>query len=296
MRSRLSSTTLIAGSALLIALALTIFNPSKHSLFDPLDMKYREVAAAPGQPMPAAQRHDLAGLQVFNVTLVRIRDAYVDPGRISPKGMLYAALDSVQFNVPEVLVEPYPDRDEVVVVVNDKRQKFSTSEVDSPWRLAGKLKRVFRFIEANMNPGADLADVEYSAVNGMLRTLDPHSVLLDPETAREMDVSTSGKFGGLGIVIRMVDGKLTVQRPMKGTPAMAAGVKNDHRQRFQSQILAMHKGGFHNDPGFSDRQCHVSPYPRTCIRAFNSSLRACSTGSVYPDGCTRPRKTRSQAA
>ena len=190
MRSRLSSTTLIAGSALLIALALTIFNPSKHSLFDPLDMKYREVAAAPGQPMPAAQRHDLAGLQVFNVTLVRIRDAYVDPGRISPKGMLYAALDSVQFNVPEVLVEPYPDRDEVVVVVNDKRQKFSTSEVDSPWRLAGKLKRVFRFIEANMNPGADLADVEYSAVNGMLRTLDPHSVLLDPETARSFHDET----------------------------------------------------------------------------------------------------------
>ncbi|HUH02584.1 MAG TPA: hypothetical protein VML75_11375, partial [Kofleriaceae bacterium] len=168
MRSRLSSTTLIAGLALVLALALTIFNPSQQGLFDPLEMKYREVAAAPGQPMPVAQKHDLAGLSVFNLTLVRIRDAYVDPARISPKAMLYAALDSVQFNIPEVLIEPFPDRDEVVVVVNDKRQKFTTSEVDSPWRLAGKLKRVFRFIEANMNAGANLADVEYSAVNGML--------------------------------------------------------------------------------------------------------------------------------
>jgi carboxyl-terminal processing protease len=80
-----------------------------------------------------------------------------------------------------------------------------------------------------MNQGADLAQVEYAAVNGMLSTLDPHSTLLDPEAAREMDLTTSGKFGGLGIVIRMVDKKLTVIRPMKDTPAWRAGVKpNDH--------------------------------------------------------------------
>ena len=43
---------------------------------------------------------------------------------------------------------------------------------------------IFRFIEANMNAGTDLAKVEYSAVNGMLSTLDPHSILMDPEQAR----------------------------------------------------------------------------------------------------------------
>src|SRR5262249_39860371 len=76
---------------------------------------------------------------------------------------------------------------------------------------------------------ADLAQVEYAAVNGMLSTLDPHSTLLDPEAAREMDLTTSGKFGGLGIVIRMVEKKLTVIRPMKDTPAWRAGIKaGDH--------------------------------------------------------------------
>ncbi|MBA2542568.1 MAG: PDZ domain-containing protein, partial [Deltaproteobacteria bacterium] len=92
------------------------------------------------------------------------------------------------------------------------------------------LKKVFRFIEANMNGnGADLAKVEYAAVNGMLSTLDPHSVLMDPEQARDMDVSTSGKFGGLGIVIRMIDRKLTVVKPMKDTPAWRKGIKaGDH--------------------------------------------------------------------
>ena len=80
-----------------------------------------------------------------------------------------------------------------------------------------------------MNAGADLAKVEYAAVNGMLSTLDPHSILMDPEQARDMDVSTSGKFGGLGIVIRMIDRKLTVVKPMKDTPAWRKGIKaGDH--------------------------------------------------------------------
>jgi carboxyl-terminal processing protease len=63
----------------------------------------------------------------------------------------------------------------------------------------------------------------------MLSTLDPHSILMDPEQARDMDVSTSGKFGGLGIVIRMVDRKLMVIKPMKDTPAWRKGIKaGDH--------------------------------------------------------------------
>ena len=83
-----------------------------------------------------------------------------------------------------------------------------------------------------MNGGADLAKVEYAAVNGMLSTLDPHSILMDPEQARDMDVSTSGKFGGLGIVIGMIDRKLTVMKPMKDTPAWQQGHqgRRSHRQ------------------------------------------------------------------
>ena len=52
---------------------------------------------------------------------------------------------------------------------------------------------------------------------------------MDPEQARDMDVSTSGKFGGLGIVIKMIDRKLTVVKPMKDTPASRKGIKaGDH--------------------------------------------------------------------
>ncbi|MCB9573435.1 MAG: PDZ domain-containing protein [Kofleriaceae bacterium] len=233
MRSRLSLNALVVGVALVTAVTLTFVHRTPSGVVS-FSVKPQEVRAEPGAP--PVVKHDLSALKIFNLTLVRLKENYVDPTRIDPKQMLYKALDSVQFNVPEVLVEAFPDRDELVVVVNDQRQTFSTEDVDSPWRLARKLTKVFRFVEANMNSGADLAAVEYAAINGMLSTLDPHSVLMDPEAAREMDVSTSGKFGGLGIVIRMIDKKLTVVRPMKNTPAWKKGVQaGDHIVKIDSE-------------------------------------------------------------
>ncbi len=223
---------LVVAIAAASALVLTVVHRSPEGLVS-ISLDSQPVRAAPGEPAGSAR--DLTELKIFNLTLVRLKERYVDPARIDPKKMLYQALDSVQFNIPEVLVEPSPDTNEVAVVVNDKREVFNTDDIDSPWRLAAKLKKVFRFIQANMNSGADLAQVEYAAVNGMLSTLDPHSTLLDPEAAREMDLTTSGKFGGLGIVIRIVDKKLTVIRPMKDTPAWRAGVKaGDHIVRINS--------------------------------------------------------------
>ena len=231
MRSRLNL-ALVVGAGVL-AMVLTVVRQSPSGVVS-LELDTKEVRAAPGRP--AIAKHDLAALKIFNITLVRIKDRYVDPGRVDPKKMLYAALDGVQFNIPEVLVEPDPAHNKVKVTVNDKPEIFETDDVDSPWRLAAKLKKVFRFIEANMNAGADLAKVEYAAVNGMLSTLDPHSILMDPEQARDMDMSTSGKFGGLGIVIRMVDSKLMVIKPMKGTPAYRKGIKaGDHIVRINTE-------------------------------------------------------------
>jgi carboxyl-terminal processing protease len=224
MRSRLNLALVVGAGAL--ALVLTVIRQSPEGVVS-LEAGVTEVRAAPGKQVQI--RHDLSALKIFNMTLVRIKDRYVDPARVDPKKMLYSALDSVQFNIPEVLVEPDVAHHKVKVTVNDKPEVFDTEDVDSPWRLAAKLKKVFRFIEANMNAGADLAKVEYAAVNGMLGTLDPHSILMDPEQARDMDVSTSGKFGGLGIVIRMIERKLTVVKPMKNTPASRKGIKaGDH--------------------------------------------------------------------
>jgi carboxyl-terminal processing protease len=72
-------------------------------------------------------------------------------------------------------------------------------------------------------------DVIYGAIKGTLRGLDPHSSFLDPEMYREMQVETSGSFGGLGIEITLKDDVLTVVAPIEGTPAYRAGIQSGDR-------------------------------------------------------------------
>lgn len=64
-----------------------------------------------------------------------------------------------------------------------------------------------------------------SAIRGMLSGLDPHSAYLDPEEYKEITVSTSGKFGGLGIEVQMQDGAVLVVAPIDDTPAARAGIQ-----------------------------------------------------------------------
>ena len=68
-------------------------------------------------------------------------------------------------------------------------------------------------------------DLIYNAIKGTLRGLDPHSSFLDPDSYREMQVETSGSFGGLGIEITLRDDVLTVVAPIEGTPAYRAGLQ-----------------------------------------------------------------------
>ncbi|MCB1734500.1 MAG: S41 family peptidase [Gammaproteobacteria bacterium] len=65
-----------------------------------------------------------------------------------------------------------------------------------------------------------------SAIRGMLADLDPHSAYLDQESFKELQVGTSGEFGGLGIEVGMEDGFVKVVSPIDDTPAERAGVKS----------------------------------------------------------------------
>ena len=64
-----------------------------------------------------------------------------------------------------------------------------------------------------------------SAIKGMLHDLDPHSVYLKPKDYKDLEASTSGKFGGLGMEVGMEGGYIKVISPIDGTPANKAGIK-----------------------------------------------------------------------
>ncbi|HYT98399.1 MAG TPA: S41 family peptidase [Casimicrobiaceae bacterium] len=64
------------------------------------------------------------------------------------------------------------------------------------------------------------------AINGMVHGLDPHSDFLDADAFKELQVSTQGKFGGLGIEVGVEDGIVRVISPIEDTPAFRAGIKS----------------------------------------------------------------------
>ena len=67
-------------------------------------------------------------------------------------------------------------------------------------------------------------DLTYSALRGMLSSLDPHSQFMEPTDFRDMQDETRSEFGGLGIVVSTKDGVLTVVSPMEDTPGFRAGI------------------------------------------------------------------------
>ena len=85
--------------------------------------------------------------------------------------------------------------------------------------------RVLNLIERNYVEEVDSEELTESAIQGMLRTLDPYSAYLTPERFRELEIGTTGEFGGVGMEVTVENGILTVITPIEGTPAERAGIK-----------------------------------------------------------------------
>ncbi len=72
----------------------------------------------------------------------------------------------------------------------------------------------------------DSAQLVYGSIDGMLRTLDPHSSFLDPRAYAQMRERQEGHYYGLGITIQVIDGDITVVNlPFEGSPAYRAGIR-----------------------------------------------------------------------
>jgi carboxyl-terminal processing protease len=67
--------------------------------------------------------------------------------------------------------------------------------------------------------------VIYSAIDGMLHTLDPHSSFFDPKSYAQMRERQEGRYYGLGITIQAIDGDITVMSIFEGSPAYKKGLR-----------------------------------------------------------------------
>jgi carboxyl-terminal processing protease len=107
----------------------------------------------------------------------------------------------------------------------DAKETGLSGEGENTYERLKVFSEILSLIESSyVEPVESKALIE-GAIRGMVKALDPHTSYLPPEAFREMQVETSGKFGGLGIEISLRNGVLTVISPIEGTPAFNAGIQ-----------------------------------------------------------------------
>ena len=74
---------------------------------------------------------------------------------------------------------------------------------------------VIAIIKKSYVENVDTKKLVYSAINGMLSSLDPHSSFMTPESYKEMRIDTKGSFAGIGLEVFLKDNFLTVVSPFE---------------------------------------------------------------------------------
>ncbi len=105
----------------------------------------------------------------------------------------------------------------------------ASSHVYALDRSAYKQLKVFSevldIVDRNYVESVDSKKLIQGAINGLMKSLDPHSTFMTEEMYKELEVETKGSFGGVGIEITILKDVLTVVSPIEDTPAYLAGVK-----------------------------------------------------------------------
>ena len=103
------------------------------------------------------------------------------------------------------------------------------SKVDAVDQATYRSLKVFNealdMVEKNYVEKVDSKTLIQEAINGMMKSLDPHSSYLSTEMYKELQSDTKGSFGGIGIEITMQNEILTVVSPIEDTPAFLAGIQ-----------------------------------------------------------------------
>ncbi len=105
-----------------------------------------------------------------------------------------------------------------------ERETVNHASATLPLEELRTFSEVFGKIKADYVEEVDDKELLEHAIQGMLSGLDPHSAFLNQDDFKDLQVGTTGQFGGLGIEVSMEDGFVKVVSPIDDTPAQRAGV------------------------------------------------------------------------
>lgn len=108
-------------------------------------------------------------------------------------------------------------------VVSDSRVSASVDR--SIYTNLKVFTEILSIIEKNYVEPVKADKLIEGAINGMVKSLDPHSAYMTPEMHKDLEIETKGQFGGVGMEIMIHRDVLTVVSPIEDTPAYHAGIK-----------------------------------------------------------------------
>ena len=159
--------------------------------------------------------------------LMHLQLDYIDSEKLEPELLLEGALTELERMVPEVWVETHLHQSDSIptlqVNVGNEKTVLSIMQLQELYDLHLVLQKLKKHL-LQMDLQLTKSRIEQIFANGILHQLDEYSVLLPKEIFHEFNINLGGHFAGVGLVVGMRDGYLTVIAPMDGSPASKAGM------------------------------------------------------------------------
>ena len=235
--------TVLTGVLLGVLVSLISSKVLEKSLFK----EQMKLSALDSEPIGGLQQegdghHDrIANAILVDSILTIVQNYYVDRERsINNRDLVLGALKelriatNLKFSVDDRVVR---------MRVDDKVSDFNIEESYSFQRLLEDSIHISSFLaKTSISESPEYRNIEggnagaFIYLNALLKSLDPHSGLLDQEEYRELKQGTEGSFGGLGVVVGIQNDVLTVIKPLPHSPAEKAGISGKDRITFINNV------------------------------------------------------------
>ena len=188
-------------------------------LADPLGIQTN----GPFQPQTAHAGFFDSDLDAFEEVLELVSDNYVYPPDY--KKLFTATLDAMILLLEKepLIITPVHSGKTLEVHGHRFSYRLNFNREDNMQALRG----AYDFLHKEFPGKASKKKLEEAGITGLMDSLDPYSVYMDPEEFESSMRDTEGQYGGVGLVITMVDYRLTVVRVIRNSPADRAGVLPD---------------------------------------------------------------------
>jgi carboxyl-terminal processing protease len=171
------------------------------------------------------------GIKVFQQAVTLVRNNYIED--VQTKDLMLSALNGMMGSldqhdtpiIPQKSREPSADSKRITA-----NNLLSSLEAEGNGDEGAKVfKEALTLVSENyaeeLQTEIQSKNLVYSAIKGMIGSLDPHSSFLIPEQYKEIKDGTEGEFGGIGMQTGIRENMLTVIASLENTPAFRAGIK-----------------------------------------------------------------------